>query len=208
MDSADWTPPPESAYVAPTVRRSAKILVVGPAGVGKTTFVDTMSEITPLHTEESLTSASEGVDDLRHTPAKTRTTVALDFGRRTLNDQLVLYLFGTPGQQRFAYLWQTLARNALGALVLADARRLADSFEVMDRVEEMGVPYAIAVNAFDAAPSYQVEELREALDPEPSTPVGICDARDPASCTRVLIDLVEHLLTSSGRHAAHPTARL
>lgn len=210
MDSAAWTLPPESAYVAPTVRRSAKILVVGPAGVGKTTFVDTMSEIAPLHTEESLTSASEGVDDLRHTPAKSTTTVALDFGRRTLNDQLVLYLFGTPGQQRFAYLWRTLATNALGALVLADTRRLEDSFDVMDRVEELGVPYAIAVNAFDDAPRHTVEELREALDPDPATPVAVCDARDQVSCARVMIELVEHVLaaSSAGRHAADPTVRL
>lgn len=209
MDSAAWTPPPESAYVAETVRRSAKILVVGPAGVGKTTFVDTMSEIVPLHTEESLTSASEAVDDVHLTPAKTTTTVALDFGRRTLNDQLVLYLFGTPGQQRFTYLWRTLANGALGALVLADTRRLADSFEVMDRVEELGVPYAIAVNAFDSAPLHSVADLREALDPQPDTPVAVCDARDVGSCTRVLIDLVEHVLlaSTSGRHAADPTVR-
>ncbi|MGW0894472.1 GTP-binding protein [Saccharopolyspora sp. NPDC002578] len=210
MDSAAWTPPPETAYVAPTVRRSAKILIVGPAGVGKTTFVDTMSEIAPLHTEESLTSASEGVDELRHTPAKSTTTVALDFGRRTLNDRLVLYLFGTPGQQRFAYLWRTLANNSLGALVLADTRRLADSFEVMDRVEELGVPYAIAVNVFDDAPRHSVAELREALDPDPDTPVAVCDARDQASCARVLVELVEHVVaaSSTGRHAADPTVRL
>ena len=203
MDFATWTPPHESAYLAPTVRRSAKILIVGPAGVGKTTFVDTMSEIQPLHTEESLTAASEGVDDLRGTPAKTTTTVALDFGRRTLNEQLVLYLFGTPGQQRFNYLWRTLARGALGAMVLVDTRRPDASFDVMDRVEQLEVPYAIAVNAFDTAPRYPVEELREALDPPPGTPLGICDARDEPSCNRMLITLVENVLAGAGTTTEH-----
>lgn len=197
MDSTGWIPPPETAYLPTTVRRSAKILIVGPAGVGKTTFVDTMSEIVPLHTEEFVTAASEGVDDMSRTPHKTTTTVALDFGRRTLNEQLVLYLFGTPGQPRFAYLWESLARNAIGALVLVDTRRLQDSFDVMDRVEELGLRYSIAVNRFDDAPHYPPDELREALDPPPGTPLGECDAREEASCARVLISLVKHVLSTA-----------
>lgn len=194
MDSGVSTPPPD-AYVAPTVRRSAKVLIVGPAGVGKSTFVDTVSEIAPLHTEEPMTVAGQGVDELGWTPRKNSTTVALDFGRRTLNEQLVMYLFGTPGQQRFDYLWHTLARGALGALVLADTRRLADSFDVMDRIEELGLDYAVAINTFDSAPAYPADELRAAFDLAPRTPLGVCDARDQSSCARMLISLVEHLLT-------------
>lgn len=197
MDSAGWTTPPDPSYLPATVRRSAKILVVGPAGVGKTTFVRTMSEIEPLTTEESVTAAGAGVDDLRATPAKTTTTVALDFGRRTLTEQLVLYLFGTPGQPRFGYLWETLARGAIGALVLADTHRLQDSFDVIDRVERLGLRYAIAINDFDGAPKPPPAELREALDPAPATPLGICDARDPGSCRATLITLVEHVVETA-----------
>ncbi|OZM72265.1 ATP-binding protein [Amycolatopsis antarctica] len=193
---------PSEAYLPGSVTRSVKILVVGPFAVGKTTFVSTMSEIRPLYTEESMTAASEPVDDLDATPGKTTTTVALDFGRRTLNDQLVMYLFGTPGQGRFEYLWRDLARGALGALVLADTRRLDASFAAVDVVEGLGLRYAVGINQFDGAARHPESELREALDLTPETPLVTCDARDHSSCTHALITLMQYLLTTSGPRGA------
>ncbi|MFI0356063.1 GTP-binding protein [Actinomadura sp. 9N407] len=185
----------EARYLPDTVRTAAKILIVGHFAVGKTTFVGTLSEIRPLRTEEYMTQAGAIVDDLSGVPEKTTTTVAMDFGRLTLSDRLVLYLFGTPGQRRFKQLWSDLARGALGALVLVDTERLEQSFEVMNMLETHRLPYAVAVNRFDHSPVFPEAEVREALDLLPATPLVICDARDRTSSARALISLVDHLLT-------------
>ncbi|WP_329493959.1 GTP-binding protein [Kitasatospora herbaricolor] len=173
-----------------------KMLVAGPFGVGKTTLIRTLSEIPTLHTEEVMTETGAPVDDVAGLPDKTTTTVAVDFGRLTLPGEVVLYLFGTPGQRRFFPLWQDIARGALGALVLADTRRLAESFEIMDMVEEQGLPYAVAVNCFPDAPAHSVEVLRGHLDLHPDTPLVLCDARDRATSVEALIALAEHVLHS------------
>jgi uncharacterized protein len=187
----------DTVYVRDTVRTAVKLLVVGHFAVGKTTIVGTLSEIRPLRTEERMTQAGALADDLTGVPAKETTTVAMDFGRLTLSDHLVLYLFGTPGQRRFTQLWHDLARGALGALVLADTRRLEHSFDVMGMLEEQGLRYAVAINHFDDAPIFPEAELREALDLLPATPLITCDARDPRSSTRALITLVQYLLATT-----------
>ncbi|GAB2781796.1 ATP/GTP-binding protein [Streptomyces chlorus] len=183
-----------SIYVSSAVTNAAKILVVGHFAVGKTTLIGSLSEITPLRTEEKMTQASVHVDDLRGVTGKTTTTVALDFGRLTLSEDLVLYLFGTPGQQRFMQLWEDMARGALGALLLVDPARLEETFPVIDLVEGYGLEYAIAVNTFDPSAAYGEAEVREALDLLPDTPVVYCDARDQRSSAEALIALVRHLL--------------
>ncbi|GAO10592.1 ATP/GTP-binding protein [Streptomyces lydicamycinicus] len=183
----------DGVYLRNSVQTAAKILVVGHFAVGKTTFIGTMSEIPPLRTEEIMTQAGAGIDDPKGAPDKTTTTVAMDFGRLTLSEKLVLYLFGTPGQQRFVQVWEDMTRGALGALVLVDPQRLDESFPVMDLVEHYGIPYAIAVNRFDGTPAHSLDEIREALDLLPETPVVSCDARDQRSSADSLIALVRYL---------------
>ncbi|OQR61403.1 ATP-binding protein [Streptomyces maremycinicus] len=186
---------PGAVHQPDTARDLVKILVAGPFGVGKTTLIDSVSEIRPLHTEEHLSEASAEVDDLAGVREKSTTTVAIDFGRISLPGDVVLYLFGTPGQERFRALWDDIAYGALGALVLVDSRRLDASFDVLGLVEESGLPYAVALNTFPDAPRHHgAERLRQALDLEPGTPMVTCDARDPDSSIDALLALVDHLI--------------
>ncbi|MDF3143952.1 MULTISPECIES: ATP/GTP-binding protein [unclassified Streptomyces] len=176
-----------------TAEAAVKIVIVGGFGVGKTTMVGSVSEIKPLTTEETMTQAGIGVDDNFGSDSKTATTVAMDFGRISITDQLVLYLFGTPGQQRFWFLWNGLFEGALGAVVLVDTRRLEVSFDVIGRLEECGVPFVVAVNTFPDAPRYPISELRTALDLPEEIPIVDCDARRRASSRDVLMTLMHFL---------------
>ena len=173
---------------------SIKILIAGGFGAGKTTMVSSISEIRPLRTEETLSEPSVLVDDVVGVEQKSTTTVAMDFGRITVRDDLVVYLFGTPGQHRFWFMWDELALGALGAVVLADTRRLADSFPSVDYFERRGLPFVVAVNCFDGAKRYQPESVRAALDLNPGVPVVLCDARQRASSRDVLVTLVEYAI--------------
>ena len=206
MDSAPSEQPDSSLAVF-------KIIVAGGFGAGKTTLVGSISEVRPLRTEENLSSASVGYDNLSGVEAKTTTTVAMDFGRITLNESRVLYLFGTPGQERFWFMWDDLCYGALGAVVLADTRRLADCFASVDYFEKHGLPFVVAINCFDGAPRYDLAEVRAALDLDPRVPAALCDARKLDSVKQVLITLLEHVLASrtadgSGTWQAPATSQL
>ena len=174
------------------VPTTIKLLITGGFGVGKTTLVGAVTEIRPLHTEELLSDRSTSVDTLSGVEGKTTTTVALDFGRLTIDDDVVLYLFGTPGQERFWFMWDELALGALGAVVLADTRRLTDCFSSVDYFERRRMPFVVAVNHFDGARRFPENDVRAALDLEPDVPVLACDARQRASCRDVLVALVEY----------------
>ncbi|MER6527185.1 ATP/GTP-binding protein [Streptomyces sp. NPDC001508] len=173
--------------------RSVKVMIAGGFGTGKTTMVRSVSDIKPLTTEETLTQASVGDDHLIGIADKAETTVSLDFGKISLNDSLMLYLFGTPGQERFWFLWNGLFKGALGAIVLVDTRRLASSFRAIEEMERQNVPFVIALNVFPDSKDHPVEEIRDALDISPHTPVVACDARDRASSRDVLLALIRHL---------------
>ncbi|MFI6412757.1 GTP-binding protein [Streptomyces sp. NPDC050585] len=176
----------------PSDTLALKILVAGGFGAGKTTLVGAVSEIRPLRTEERLTEAGRDVDDTGGVDHKTTTTVAMDFGRITIRSGLSLYLFGTPGQDRFWFLWDELSQGALGAVVLVDTRRLQDCFPSVDYFEHRGIPFLVAVNCFPGARSYSAPEVADALDLDPGTPVVLCDARERDSGKEVLARLVEH----------------
>ena len=198
VDSPPASPAPSRASLplADSVSDALKIVIVGGFGVGKTTMVRAVSEIRPLSTEETMTGAGVGIDDTRGLRGKNTTTVAFDFGRITLNEQMVLYLFGAPGQERFWFLWDRLFAGTLGAVVLVDTRRVTDSWYAIDRLEHHGMPFIVARNNF-GEPEHTLPQLRDALSLSDDIPLVECDARQRSSSKSVLISLVDHLYALS-----------
>ncbi|MFC9077603.1 ATP/GTP-binding protein [Streptomyces sp. NPDC057062] len=194
----------DTAVRPPSAPDTVKILIAGGFGVGKTTMVGSVSEITPLSTEEALTVAGLDVDDLAGVEEKRATTVALDFGRITIGQELVLYLFGTPGQQRFWFMWNDLAIGALGAVVLIDVRRPESSFAAIDFFERRGIPFVVGVNGFHGRHPYPPETIRDALALPEHAQVLLCDARERGSCRDVLLALIDQLIASAGRSGSGP----
>ncbi len=201
MDLNHYDAAPAGAGVPST----AKILIAGGFGVGTTTLVGSISEIKPLRTEEPLSDRSVGVDDIQAVSGKTTTTVAMDFGRISFQSQLVLYLFGTPGQERFWFMWDDLSIGAIGAVVMADTRRVGDCFASIDYFERNGTPFIIAVNCFDGAPRFEPADIRIALTLGSDVPIVMCDARERDSVKKVLVHLVRYVMSArspaSGRLA-------
>lgn len=188
---------PPTAHVT-----SVKFVVSGGFGAGKTTFVGAISEVPPLRTEAAMTSVAAAVDTRKGSLAKTTTTVAMDFGRLTVDESLVMYLFGTPGQERFGFMWESITNGALGAVILVDTARLDQSFPAVDHFEAKGIPFVVALNRFDGGPSHEVDEVRAALGVAEHVPVTDCDARQTDSAKQVLLLLLEHLAESARRAMA------